>query len=111
MKYLVVGAVLLSGCFRSGYEPEPCALDPQAAYSYRVIPDGREQGPNTLAGFLGAEESEVSYSCHGERLTLDWNGAQFKFQVLDTQADGAMVVHFTLDGIEAQENILMWEQE
>lgn len=79
----------LSAC--AADEAHSCAFGPaDTRYTYRVLPDGRSQGPSTLAEILGAEPT-ASQHCAGESYTVSFGGDMFTFRVTDTSDDALLV--------------------
>lgn len=112
MKVLGLLVCLAMSACRAGYEPEGCAFDEAAKYSYRALPDGREQGPGTLRDILGAEPETLA-DCHGERFIVHMdNGIDATYTVKDINADGSMIVRLGLTGVDDKdfEDILLWEK-
>lgn len=112
MKVLGLILVLALGACRDGYQPEACAFELQTEYSYKALPDGREQGPSTLNQILGAEP-DAKAECHGERYTVHFdNGVDATFAIKSVNADGSMIVKLSLSSVadSDSEDVLLWEK-
>jgi hypothetical protein len=104
---MIIASLTLIACAGTDNHPgSACAFDPHAQYELMASPDSRTQ-TGTLNQLLGAAP-DAAAECSGENYTVNVDGGEWTYHVVDVDATGAMVV--TLSGNGHTSTVSLREQ-